>query len=437
MITALIDRVNRHWHLERPTASTSPEAVRALLLTLGLPTLGLAFALTMITTYGPVVLLHLAHSPARVGALIGGEGAFALLVPLVAGALSDRMPATAIGRRMPFVVVGTPMLALGVVLLPWAPDYAAAAIVVLLFFVGYYLYYPPYRALYADLLPTRLLARSQANQAVLRGIGLGTALLIGGLLLDAWTPLPFVLAGGIVLATTLALAPLVKLQLECTTRPLDYEPTSVRDLVFRHRPMLAFASANAMWEFSFAGLKSFIVLYIVRGLGQEPAVASGVIAVVAVAYVAGAPIAGRLADRFGLIPVMTWSAIIFGVGLCYAAIPTTLTPGLIPLPVVALAGAVLLTLPQALAFTIAPRGSEGASAGIVDVSRGVGLVLGPVAVGAAVTWTSTSLFSETHGYAAMWVVIGVATLLSVPLLRYLERQGNVETSSATGLRAPV
>jgi hypothetical protein len=44
---------------------------------------------------------------------------------------------------------------------------------------------------------------------------------------------------------------------------------------------------------------------------------------------------------------------------------------------VALAGSVLLTLPQALAFTLAPRGSEGAAAGLQDFSRGIGVVLGP------------------------------------------------------------
>ena len=31
-----------------------------------------------------------------------------------------------------------------------------------MFFVGYYLYYPPYRAIYADLLPRRLLARGRS-----------------------------------------------------------------------------------------------------------------------------------------------------------------------------------------------------------------------------------------------------------------------------------
>ena len=70
------------------------------------------------------------------------------------------------------------------------------------------------------------------------------------------------------------------------------------------------------------------------------------------------------------------------------------------------AGAVLLTLPQALAFTLAPEGALGATAGLIDVSRGLGLVLGPLIVGFAVSSSSTSLFESTHGYAAMWPVIG-------------------------------
>jgi MFS family permease len=161
--------------------------------------------------------------------------------------------------------------------------------------------------------------------------------------------------------------------------------------------------------------------------------------------VAGAPLASRLADRWGFVPVMTWSAIVYGVGLCIGMVPTTVTPGLILLPFVALAGAVLLTLPQALAFTLAPAGSQGAAAGLVDVSRGLGLVLGPLIVGAAVS-ASAPVLSATHGYAIMWPIIGVAVLLSVPLLRRLDESsagadgtghGSAVTSSVTGLRAPV
>jgi hypothetical protein len=68
-------------------------------------------------------------------------------------------------------------------------------------------------------------------------------------------------------------------------------------------------------------------------------------------------------------------------------------------------------------------------------------VLGPLVVGFSVDSLS-SVFDATDGYAAMWPVIGLAVLLSVPLLRRLDRQtpngqGNVATRSTAGLRAPV
>jgi maltose/moltooligosaccharide transporter len=426
--------------------SPSFEDPRRLFLSLGLPTLGLAFAASILTTYGPVVLIEVADSPARVGALIGGEGAFAIAIPLLAGVLSDRLPASPLGRRLPFVFVGTPLVVAGLVLLAWAPTYWAAALAVVFFFLGYYLYYPPYRALYADVLPREMFARSQSSQAILRGAGLGAALMAGGLLLDVWKPLPFVIAGAVLVATTLTLAPIVRSNARCDEDADEAGTLHISDL-FRNRQMMTFGAANSLWEFSFSGLKTFIVLYVVSGLGKSPAMASAVIAVVALAYVAGAPLASRLADRHGILPVMTWAAILYGVGLCLGSIPTTLTPSLFMLPFVALAGAVLLTLPQALAFTLAPHGGVGAAAGLIDVSRGLGLVFGPLVVGFAVDRTSGSIFDATHGYAAMFPVIGLAVLASVPLLRRLDNQGaetqgpnsqgRVATSAAAGLRAPV
>jgi MFS family permease len=415
------------FRLTLPSPGSPASDVRSLLIVLGLPTFGLSFAITVLTTYGPVVLLRVAHSPAKVGALIGGEGAFALVVPLLAGSLSDRLPArTAAGKRVPFIVVGAPLTAAGLVLLPFAATYRLAGLTVLAFFVGYYLYYPPYRAVYADLLPRRLFARAQSGQAIERGAGLGIALLAGGLLLGVWLPLPFIVGAGVLMLSTLALRPVLQLvppvpALPPVPRRPDDRPgpppaTSTGDLVLHNRDMQLFGVANALWEFSFAGLKTFIVLYVVRGLGHSPGVASAVIAVVAVAYVLGAPVAGRLADRFGIPRVMRWSALLYGAGLCWGVVPTTITPMLVIVPVSAIAGAFLMTLPQALAFTLAPDSGQGAAAGLVDFTRGIGVVLGPVAVGAAVG-ASSSLLSSTQGYAIMWPTIGIPVLLSLAILR--------------------
>jgi MFS family permease len=430
------DRHSQRWHLHLPREGEPISEVQPLLVLLGLPTFGLALAISVLTTYGPVILLSLSNSPTTVGALIGGEGAFALAVPLVAGTLSDRLPPSPLGRRLPFILAGAPLIVASLALLPFSPSTKIAAAVVLAFFVGYYLYYPPYRALYADLLPRALYARAQAGQAIARGAGLGFALLSGGLLLSVWRPLPFLIAAGVVAATTLALFPVLRLQARCADATLPYRPVSLRRVLFRDRKLQVFVVVNALWEFSFAGLKSFIVLYIVKGLGRSPGVASAVIAVVAVAYIVGAPIAGWLADRYGLVRVLWLSSVVYGVGLLVGVVPHTLPPLLIGLPVVALAGAIVLTLPQALAFTLAPVGSEGAAAGLQDFSRGLGVVLGPIVAGAAIG-ASHDLFSSTHGYAALWPVIAVPVLLAAALLRTIESRTPAERDeSVPGTAAP-
>lgn len=426
-----LDAPARGWwsrfHLELPDDDTSAEDARPLLLVLGLPTFGLAFAITILTTYGPIVLHSLTPSAAKVGALIGGEGAFALVVPLISGALSDRIKSdTPIGRRLPFVMVGAPLAAAGLVILPFAPDLQLAGLAILLFFVGYYLYYPPYRAIYADLLPRRLFAHAQSSQAIQRGAGLGVALILGGLLLSAWTPLLFVLGAAVLGVCTLTLKPVVRLQHDCVTEDDDEPDVSARDLFLHNRPMQIFAAANMLWEFSLAGLKTFIALYIVQGLHRSTSLASAFIAIVAVAYIVGAPVASRLADRFGIVPVMWWAAAVYGAALCFGLIPTTVGPMLIDLPIGALAGAILMTLPQALAFTLAPDASQGAAAGLVDFSRGVGVVLGPALVGAAVSAFAGPL-SSTSGYAVMWPTIGLPILLSLFLLRRFDDRAVVES----------
>jgi len=391
------------------------------LRTLALPTFGLALAMSVLTTYTPVLLGDLTESGTAIGFAVGGEGAFALFLPLLIGSLSDRTRSR-LGPRLPYALFGTPLLVAPLVLLPFAHSYAAVVGLVSLFFVGYFVYYPPYQALFAELVPRGEEGRANGAQGVARGLGLGAALVGGGLLLSIWAPLPFVLAAAALVWATFAL-------LRGVSAHVPAEPTATAAVqgpgVFRlirsRSDLRAFVFANALWELSFMGLKTFIVLYVVKGLGESISTATAVIGVVAGSYVIAAMGAGRLADRFGFFRVMRVTLWVYGAGLLFAATLHSLAPMLIGLPVIALAGAVLMTLPYGMLQTMTPAGSEGAVAGLFGFSRGIGAVLGPIAVGVAID-VLAPLFPATAGYGAMWVAVGVPIVLSLAFLPAMERR---------------
>lgn len=414
-----------------------PTDLRRLLLALALPTFGLAFAISVLTTYAPVLLRELTSSSTLIGFAVGGEGVFALFLPLIVGGLSDRTPLTRFGRRLPYVMVAAPVAALGIAFVPFSDSYVATVAAIFLFFSGYFVYYPPYRALYADLVPSTHFGRAQGDQGVMRGLGLGAALVGGGLLLSVWAPLPFLLAAAAVLLTTAVLVREVREPATTGACCLPYGMTgtarSIRRLVREQPELRAFVCANALWELSLVGLKTFIVLYVVDGLGHSVTTASAVIGIVAGAYVIAALGVGRVADRVGLFRLMRIALWVYGVGLLVGTGARSLTPMLIGLPIVALGGAVLMTLPYGLLMGMMPRGSEGAVSGLYGFSRGLGATLGPIVVGAAIE-LGRPLFESTNGFAAMWPAVGLPILLSLLLLPAMER--GVREDEGKPLRIP-
>jgi MFS family permease len=383
---------------------------------LALPTFALALGISVLTTYAPLLLGEATSSAGAIGAAVGAEGAFALFLPLVIGSLSDRTRSR-LGRRIPYALIGVPLLVAPLVILPFAHGFAQTVALVSLFFLGYHIYYPPYQALFAELVPASHQGRAQGWQGVMRGLGLGVALVAGGLLLSVWTPLPFVLAAGAAVVATVVLVREVREPDRPAAAPAAHAVPGpgVFRLVRERAEVRAFVAANALWELSFMGLKTFIVLFVVKGLGESVGTASAVIGVVAGAYVIASFGAGRLADAVGIHRLMRASIWVYGVGLIVGAGLSTLDSFLIGLPFIALAGAIVMTLPYGILAGMTPPGAEGALSGLFGFSRALGAVLGPIVVGVAID-VLAPVFPSTNGYGAMWVAIGAPILLSLPFL---------------------
>src|SRR6266498_1825198 len=395
----------------------APPVRRTLFWTLGLGAFGLAFSITTTAAYLPPLLSRFTDSGTLIGLVLGAEGVFALALSPVIGPWSDTFH-TPLGRRRPFMLAALGPLGFTLLLMPFMPNLWTTTLIVLAFFFAYYVYEPPYRGLYPDLLPQSTYGRAQGIQHVLRGIALGAALVGGGFLLKAWRPAPFVLAAFVTVAACGAAIVFVK---EDGGHGRVFE--GVRAYLTRswrilkeEREVRRFLLANAAWEGAFAAARTFVVLYVIEGLHESKAISSAILGAVAMGYVIAAVVSGRLGDRFGLARVIFIASFVYGGGYLVAGTATKWHTWYFALIVpVAVAGGTVMTLAWGLLFKLMPPQHRGAISGLATTTKGLGLLLGAPVAGAAIDLARPWL-DKTDGYQILWPVCAIPILAAIPLV---------------------
>jgi MFS family permease len=403
--------------LTAETAARAPAVSRRLAWILGLGAFGLAFSITTTAAYLPPLLHRFTESGTLIGLVLGAEGVFALLLSPVIGPWSDSFH-TPLGRRRPFMLAALGPLGFCLLLMPFMPNLWTTTLIVLAFFFAYYVYEPPYRGLYPDLLPPSTYGRAQGIQHVLRGIALGVALVGGGFLLKMWHAAPFVLAAFV---TTAACAAPILFVREDGGHGRVFEGVRAYfnrswSLLREEAEVRRFLLANAAWEGTFAAARTFVVLYVIDGLHQSKAISSALLGAVATGYVIAAVIASRLGDRFGIAKVIFWSSWIYGGGFVVSGVATTWHDWYFALIVpLSVAGGMVMTLSWGLLFKLMPPEHRGAISGLATTTKGLGLLLGAPVAGAAIDLARPYL-DATDGYQILWPVCGIPVLAVIPLV---------------------
>jgi MFS family permease len=403
-------------------SARTPTVQRRLFWILGLGAFGLAFSITTTAAYLPPLLHRFTDSGTLIGLVLGAEGVFALLLSPVIGPWSDSFH-TPLGRRRPFMLAALGPLGFCLLLMPFMPNLWTTTLIVLAFFFAYYVYEPPYRGLYPDLLPRETYGRAQGVQHVLRGIALGTALVGGGFLLKAWHAAPFVLAAFV---TTAACATPILFIREDGGHGRVFEGVRAYfrrswSILRQETEVRRFLLANAAWEGTFAAARTFVVLYVIDGLHQSKVIASALLGAVATGYVIAALLASKLGDRFGIARVIFWSSFVYGGGFLVAGFATTWHDWYFALIVpVSVAGGLVMTLAWGLLFKLMPEEHRGAVSGLATTTKGLGLLLGAPIAGAAIDIARPYL-EETNGYQILWPVCAIPILAAIPIVHRMMR----------------
>ena len=313
--------------------------------------------------------------------MLAAEGIFALTLPLVIGPWSDTFH-TPLGRRRPCMSPSLSPTTFALSLLAFMP-----------------------------------------NQHVFRGVAIGGALIGGGYLFHLWRPAPFLAASAVV-----AVACLVPILFVTEDGGQGRVFEGVRTYVAHSwrvlrsdRDVATFLVANTAWEGTFAGARTFVVLYVTVGLGEPLSTSTYILAAVAGGYIVAALVAGRIGDRVGLARVIIVASVVYGTGLVAGGLGREWHAWyLVLIFLVAIAGGTVMTLAWGLLFKLMPSDERGAISGLATTTKGVGLVIGPLVAGGVIDLLSSRL-EATDGYQALWPVLGVPILLAIPLVARLIR----------------
>jgi MFS family permease len=403
--------------------------------------LGSAGGQTLIAALLPVLLAPHAPSTFWIGAVIASEGVFAIVLPYLAGALTDSVPLRyggMFGRRGRLLALAAPGMALGLVLIAALDGFFPLAGAAVLYFFALHLYTGPLRALLTDATPERKWGRIQGVMGATHIGGVAFGLVGGGLLYSLWEPLPFLVAAALVLGLTtvtlLAARSLGEAGKESGSDESDEDKDDGPDdgdygvrqelrfwrELIRRPDTRRFLTGNMLWNAGVEGIRPFLFLFATVALGITVGVASLAMIGFLVAAGVGSVLVGRFGDRFGRPRVLILGALLAGGAMLPGLFVRDLLPLIILLIPAGLGAAALVSLPYAVFEEMVDDEDVGRSTGAFFMSVGVARVLAPLVVGAAID-VAGSWMPETEGFPVMWPVAGALILMGALALQLARR----------------
>ncbi len=399
---------------------TGMDRVRNTLREFGLTagTLGTTSAQTAMVALLPILLARYTNSAVLIGFAIGGEGILAMLVPYWVGAASDHLSprlAERFGRRTFFLLVSAPVLAASVVVAPLLHGYWPIAGAAFVFFFALHGYLAPLWALMVDEVPQERRGRVQGVRGALHSMGLAFGLVAGGLLFSIWEPLPFVTAAALVLVTTA----ITYYSAPRSSAAVTQGDTSDVLKVWRRlkgRPAVGWMLlANALWTSGVDGIRPYIFLFATVVLGITVAQTSLLLTVVVVGVGLGALTLGYLGDKLGHAKLLGIGVAITGAAMVAGFFVRSWIPAVGLMLFAGLGAATQVSLAYPLYTSMIPDRGIGRDTGLYIVTIGVGRIVAPVVIGAAIDLGRSTL-PETKGYPYMWPIAGMLTLLGLAAL---------------------
>jgi maltose/moltooligosaccharide transporter len=375
------------------------------IVTLGLGLFAAQFAWVVYNTYVPIFLqagsaqfaagagLHgFGLTATQTGFIMTFDNIAALFLEPLTGAFSDRTR-TRLGRRLPFLMIGMPVAALGMALIPLALSSFLSVFIacLLLMVIAMACWRAPLFALMADLTPSA--GRPQANGILnlMAGLGGVLAFAAGSLLYAIYRPFPF-WAAVLIFITACGLI-LWRVheppQVEVTNTHSTPSFTQHLSKWFsslspaRRKSMLFLSLAVFCYMLGFHPIEAFFSSYGVTVLKLSVANSGLVLSAAYISFILFAVPAGLLANKIGRKQTVFLGLVIFALALLTAFF-TPVTPILVLLMALGGIGWAMIDITAFTMVLDTAPGADGAATGVYFIATSLAATIGPILNGSLI-----------------------------------------------------
>lgn len=383
--------------------------------------LGFGGRMALVAFNGPLARLF-TENGYLIGLLLATSPLVATFANPTFGRLSDRTH-TRLGRRIPYALVGVPLSALVVLLIPHAPDYAWLLALFLLQALFLSICGVPLMSLIPDAVPTAARGRVMAVFAIGGGIG-AIAIQAGGKIFwERDFALVFYATG--LLTLVFAVPPLLMIREPPRSAAEIAESRAQRTLslatmlraVVRRRPIALFLVSASLRYLGVGLVLTYLTLFAATDLGISVGDAALAFAVSGALRLVLAVPAGRLVDvydRRRLLVISSWAT--SAIHLFTGVVVSNLWQLYAVLALGAMAGVLEITAGGPLYMDLMPVERRGELTGVNMVLQNLLRAAGALLGGALFAWTGS--YRLIFPLAAVGFALSALVLLRVPRSSY-------------------
>ncbi|MBP2000685.1 MFS family permease [Paenibacillus shirakamiensis] len=372
---------------------------------LGLGFFSISITWALYNAFVPLFLAQYLQKASLIGFMMTIDNYLALFIQPWIGHRSDRTN-TRFGRRMPYLLMGMPLAALFVTLIPWYTSLSTLVIFMVLMNLSMSLFRSPTVSLMPDITPEPQRTKANGIINVMGGLGSVLAFGVGSILYKIGTFVPFLCAGVIIIGAMLIL----KFGIKEVPNPIankDVHAFSKPRISLRaqlDRTTILILSAIFCWFLAYQGVEAMFTLYGTKYLGLSGSAASFSLTFFSLAFLAFAIPSGWLGARYGKKRVILSGVV--GLFIIFSAI--VFVHHLLALRLLLVAGGLFWACININSYPwIVSTGSEesiGTRTGLYYLVSSLAAIISPPLLG---------LLMDQWGYPALFITASVGLLLAL------------------------